>query len=278
MIPDNFEYVAPSTLAETLQLLAERGEDAKVLAGGHSLIPIMKLRLAAPALLIDIAHVAELKGVSRDGDTLRIGAATTHNEISRSNVVQQAAPALSEAAGLIGDRQVRARGTIGGSIAHNDPAADLPAVLLALDAQVVARSSTGDRVIPAPAFFRGMLEVDLQPNELVTEIRVPVSPKSAYVKIPNPASHYAIVGVAAVQANGGTRIGITGAASVAFRASNAESAIGGQALTPAVIADAASKAHDGRELLGDIHASSEYRAHLVGVVTRRALEAVSALP
>jgi carbon-monoxide dehydrogenase medium subunit len=272
MIPDNFEYVAPSSLAEALQILAERGEDAKVLAGGHSLIPLMKLRLANPALLVDISRIAELKGISRDGDGLRIGAATTHAELASSAVVAEVAPALSQAAGEIGDRQVRSRGTIGGSIAHNDPAADLPAVLLALDAQVVARSSTGERVIPAASFFRGMLEADLRPDELVTEVRVPASPKSAYVKMPNPASHYAIVGVAAVQANGDTRIGVTGAASVAFRAANAETALAGKTLTPDVIADASSKAHDGRELLSDIFASAEYRAHLIGVMTKRVLE------
>jgi carbon-monoxide dehydrogenase medium subunit len=272
MIPDNFEYVAPSSLAEALQVLAQRGDEAKVLAGGHSLIPLMKLRLAAPGVLVDIARIAELKGVSRDGDGLRIGAATTHAEIAASSVVREVAPALSQAAGEIGDRQVRARGTIGGSIAHNDPAADLPAVLLALDAQVVARSSSGERVIPAASFFRGMLEADLQSNELVTEVRVPAAPKSAYAKMPNPASHYAIVGVAAVQANGSMRIGVTGAAPVAFRAANAESVLEGRALTPEVIADAAAVAHDGRELLSDIHASAEYRAHLIGVITRRALE------
>ena len=169
---------------------------------------------------------------------------------------------------------MRARGTIGGSIAHNDPAADLPAALLALDAQVVVRSSSGERVIPAASFFRGMLDADLATNELVTEVRVPAAPRSAYVKMPNPASHYAIVGVAAVQANGGMRIGITGAAPVAYRSAGAEGALAGKPLTSEVIADAASKAHDGRELLSDIHASAEYRAHLIGVMTKRALQSL----
>jgi aerobic carbon-monoxide dehydrogenase medium subunit len=274
MIPDEFEYARPSSLAEALQLLADRGEDAKVLAGGHSLIPLMKMRLARPALLVDIGHITELRGIQRDATGLRIGAATTHAEIASSAVVAEVAPALSQAAGLIGDRQVRARGTIGGSIAHNDPAADLPAALLALDAQVVARSASGERVIPAASFFRGMLDADLSTNELVTEIRVPAAPRSAYVKMPNPASHYAIVGVAAVQANGGTRIGITGAAPVAYRSAGAESALAGKALTSDVIADASSKAHDGRELLSDIHASAEYRAHLIGVMTKRALQSL----
>jgi carbon-monoxide dehydrogenase medium subunit len=277
VIPDNFEYVAPNSLNEALQLLAQRGEDAKVLAGGHSLIPLMKLRLASPGVLVDITRLQELKGISRDGDILRIGAATTHAEISASALVREAAPALSQAAGEIGDRQVRARGTIGGSIAHNDPAADLPAAFLALDAQVVARSTSGERVISAASFFRGMLEADLEPNELVTEVRIPVAPRSAYVKIPNPASHYAVVGVAAAQSNGVTRIGVTGAAPVAFRASSAETALAGKDLTPDAILDAASKVNDGRELLSDIHASAEYRAHLISVMTKRALERVSAL-
>lgn len=277
MIPDNFEYVAPSSLNDALQVLAQHGDDAKVLAGGHSLIPLMKLRLAAPGVLVDITRIAELKGISRDGNTLRIGAATTHAEIASSAVIREGAPALSQAAGEIGDRQVRARGTIGGSIAHNDPAADLPAVFLALDAQVVAKSAAGERVIPAASFFRGMLEADLEPNELVTEVRVPIAPRSAYVKMPNPASHYAIVGVAAALAADGLRIGVTGAAPVAYRASSAESSLASQGLTADVIADAALKAHDGRELLSDIHASAEYRAHLVGVMTKRVLERVAAL-
>jgi carbon-monoxide dehydrogenase medium subunit len=277
VIPDNFEYVAPSSLNEALQILEQRGEDAKVLAGGHSLIPLMKLRLAAPGVLVDITRITDLNGISRDGDNLRIGAATTHAEIASSAVVREAAPALSQAAGEIGDRQVRARGTIGGSIAHNDPAADLPAVLLALDAQVAIKSANGERVVPAASFFRGMLEADLSANELVTEVRVPVTPKSAYIKVPNPASHYAIVGVAVAQSNGATRIGVTGAAPVAFRASGAETALAGKTLTPDVITDAATKANDGRELLSDIHASAVYRAHLVNVMTKRVLEKISGL-
>ena len=276
MIPDEFEYARPSSLAEALQLLADRGYDAKVLAGGHSLVPLMKLRLARPGLLVDIGHITELRGIRREADVLHIGAATTHAELASSAVVAEVAPALSQAAGLVGDRQVRTRGTIGGSISHNDPAADLPAALLALDAQVVVRSSGGERVIPSASFFRGMLDADVAPNELVIEVRVPAAPRSAYVKIPNPASHYALVGVAAALSGNGSvssaRIGVTGAAPVAFRAANAESALAGKALTPEVIADAASRAHDGRELLSDIHASAEYREHLIGVMTKRVLQ------
>lgn len=279
MIPANFEYLAPTTLAETLRALSDRQDDAKVLAGGHSLIPLMKLRLARPGLLIDLRRVAELRGVSQAGDRLSIGAMTTHAELASNALIARQAPALAQAAGEIGDRQVRARGTIGGSLAHSDPAADLPAVMLALDAEIVARSSSGERTIPADSFFRGLLETALEPNELITQVRVRAMPRSAYAKFPNPASHYAIAGVAAaVQGNGtvqSARIGVTGAAPTAYRATAAENALAGKPLSADAIAAAASAAHDGRELLSDIHASSEYRAALVRVLTQRALERLS---
>jgi aerobic carbon-monoxide dehydrogenase medium subunit len=276
MIPANFDYFAPTSLQEALQILAERGEEAKVLAGGHSLVPLMKLRLAQPGALIDVGRIPELRGISVEGGRIRIGAMTTHAAIATSPEVTQNAPALAQAAHEIGDRQVRARGTIGGSLAHNDPAADLPAVMLALDAEFVIRSSTGERTLPAADFFVGMLETAIQPNELITSISVAASPSSAYAKFPNPASHYAITGVcASVAANGNVssaQIGVTGAASMAFRATAAESALIGKPLSPESIAEAADAAFDGRELLGDIHASAEYRGHLIGVMTKRALE------
>jgi aerobic carbon-monoxide dehydrogenase medium subunit len=280
MIPANFDYFAPTNLQEALQLLAERGEEAKVLAGGHSLVPLMKLRLVQPAALIDVGRIAELRGISVEGDRIRIGAMTTHAAIAASPEVLQHAPALAQAAHEIGDRQVRARGTIGGSLAHNDPAADLPAVMLALDAAFVIGSSSGERTLPAADFFVGMLETAIQPNELITSISVAVSPSSAYVKFPNPASHYAITGVCASVTGNGTvssaRIGITGAAPMAFRATAAEAAITGKPLTSESIAAAARVAYDGRELLGDIHASSEYRGHLISVMTKRALDKLTA--
>jgi carbon-monoxide dehydrogenase medium subunit len=190
--------------------------------------------------------------------------------------VQQHAPALAQAAHEIGDRQVRARGTIGGSLAHNDPAADLPAVMLALDAQITAQSVRGSSTHAAGAFFVGMLETALAPDEVLTEVSVAVSPRSAYAKFPNPASHYAITGVGVSLQGDGTvtsaRVGITGAAEVAFRAGGAEAALAGKPLSADSIAAAADAAHDGRELLGDIHASAEYRSNLVKVMTRRALE------
>jgi carbon-monoxide dehydrogenase medium subunit len=276
MIPVNFDYFAPASLPEALQLLADRGEDAKLLAGGHSLVPLMKLRLAQPAALIDLGRIAELKGISVQSGRLRIGATTTHAHVASSLEVIQNAPALAQAAHEIGDRQVRARGTIGGSLAHNDPAADLPAVMLALDAEITVRSAGGERTLKAEDFFVGMLETALHPNELITSVSVAVSPQSSYVKFPNPASHYAITGVcASLQGNGtvsSARIGVTGAAPMAFRATAAESALTGKALSEESIAAAAAAAYDGRELLGDIHASAEYRGSLVRVMTRRALE------
>jgi carbon-monoxide dehydrogenase medium subunit len=276
VIPADFEYAAPSTLAEALQLLSDHPDDAKILAGGHSLVPLMKLRLAAPGMLIDLGRVAELKGISQDGGRVRIGAMTTHAEVAASSVVQQSAPALAQAAHEIGDRQVRARGTIGGSLAHSDPAADLPAAMLALDGQIVARSTRGERTIPVDEFFVDLLTTALEPDEIITAVTVAVSPRSAYIKFPNPASHYAIVGVGvSVQGNGtisATRIGVTGAAAMAYRATAAEAALAGKPLSAQSIAAAADAAYDGRELLGDIHASAEYRAALVKVMTRRALE------
>jgi len=276
VIPADFDYAAPSTLAEALQLLSDHPDDAKVLAGGHSLVPLMKLRLAAPGMLIDLGRISELKGVSQDGGRLRIGAMTTHAEVAASSVVQQSAPALAQAAHEIGDRQVRSRGTIGGSLAHSDPAADLPAAMLALDGQIVARSTRGERTIGADEFFVDLLTTALEPDEIITAVTVAVSPRSAYVKFPNPASHYAIAGVGvAVQGDGtvsAARIGVTGAAAMAYRATAAEAALTGQALSAQSIAAAADAAYDGRELLGDIHASAEYRAALVKVMTRRALE------
>jgi carbon-monoxide dehydrogenase medium subunit len=280
MIPNEFDYAAPESLSEALALLSQRPEDAKLLAGGHSLIPLMKLRLAAPGLLIDLRRLGELSGIRRDGDTLVIGATTTHREVAASPLLREAAPALSQAAASIGDRQVRARGTIGGSLAHADPAADLPAVILALNAELVARSSSGERRIAADGFFTGLLETALQPEEMLTEIRVPVAPRSAYLKMPNPASHYALAGVAvALQGNGtisSARVGVTGATFYAYRAAAAERALQGRPLSDDAITEAADQAVDAdRDFLSDIHASAEYRRQLVRVAARRALRGLA---
>jgi carbon-monoxide dehydrogenase medium subunit len=279
MIPMEFDYLAPASLAEALDILDEQLDTAKLLAGGHSLIPLMKLRLAAPATLVDLRNVSELRGISFHDGELRIGALTTHREVASSELVSMHAPVLAQAAAQIGDRQVRARGTVGGSLAHNDPAADLPAVMLALDAEMVVRSKTGSRAISAQDFFRDILETALAPNDILAEVRIKAAPRSAYAKFPNPASHYAITGVAAaVQGDGrldSARIGVTGAAPVAFRATAAESALAGSDLSAESIAKAADAAYDGRELLGDIHASAEYRAALIKIMTRRALQQIA---
>jgi aerobic carbon-monoxide dehydrogenase medium subunit len=276
VIPTAFDYLAPTSLQEALEVLDEQQDTAKLLAGGHSLIPLMKLRLAAPATLVDLRNVSELRGISFSDGELRIGALATHREVASSELVDMHAPALAQAAGQIGDRQVRARGTIGGSLAHNDPAADLPAVMLALDAEMVVRSKMGSRTISARDFFPDILETALAPNDILAEVRIKPAPRSAYAKFPNPASHYAITGVAAaVQDNGmlnSARIGVTGAAPVAFRATAAENQLSGGNLSAESIARAAEAAYDGRELLGDIHASAEYRAALIKVMTRRALQ------
>src|SRR5437763_4719969 len=190
----------------------------------------MKLRLAQPALLIDLGRISELRGIRREGGQLRIGAMTTHAEVEHSSDVRTAAPALAEAAHQIGDRQVRARGTIGGSLAHSDPSSDFPAVMLALGATMVCRSAAGERTVAAQDFFLGPLESAVRPDEVLTEVRLPETPRSAYEKFPNPASHYAVVGVA-VALNGEPRVGVTGAAPVAFRAAGAEDALRGSSLT-----------------------------------------------
>ena len=270
MIPTTFDYVTATSLDEALRILAEKPGEVKLLAGGHSLIPVMKLRLASPSTLVDIARVPGLRGIRETGDGLSIGATTTHAEIASSSAVQRLAPALAQAARQIGDRQVRARGTIGGSAAHADPASDYPAVLLALGATIVLRSTAGERTVPAEQFFTGLMETAARPDEAITEIRIPSAPRSVYAKFPNPASHYPIVGVAAAVKNGGVRIGVTGAAPVPFRATAAEGRLAGS-LNPGAINAAAGAAYDGRELLGDLHASQEYRGHLITVMTRRAL-------
>jgi aerobic carbon-monoxide dehydrogenase medium subunit len=270
MIPEGFEYVAPTSLDEALRLLDERADDAKLLAGGHSLLPVMKLRLASPGLLIDLRRVPGLKGVRRTADGLSVGPMTTYTEIINSADAAAVAPALVAAARAVGDRQVRARGTIGGSLSHADPASDMPAVALALGATVVLRSTAGERTVPAEEFFTNMMETAARPNEIMTEIRVPASPRSVYEKHPNPASHYAIVGVAAVARDGGVRVGITGAAAVPYRATAAEQQLSG-GLNGDAIGRAAAAAGNGQDFLGDLHASSEYRGHLVEVYTKRAL-------
>ena len=279
MFPNDFAYAAPRTLDEAIQLL-QANPDAKVLAGGHSLLPLMKTRLVAPPMLVDIGKIAELRHIAADG-MLHIGATVTYHEIEHSADVAERCPLLIETARNIGDPQVRNRGTLGGALAHSDPAADMTAVLLALGGDVKARGPRGERTIPADDLFVDMLETQLEPDEILTEITIPHShgrTGMAYEKFAHPASGYAIVGVAAVvQLSGdGTvsacRIGITGAGPKAQRAAAAEQLLNGKTPTADTIAAAAAQADSGLELIADLAGSEEYRAPLVRVQTRRALE------
>jgi carbon-monoxide dehydrogenase medium subunit len=286
MIPAAFEYRAPSSIQEALTILQERPGEAKLMAGGHSLLPMMKLRLAAPGLVVDLRQLRDqLSHIRLDGGTLRVGAMTPHAEVMASPVVQHRVPLLAETAATIADIQVRNRGTIGGSIAHADPSADYPAALLALDAQVAVQGPEGMRTIGIDDFLMDAFFTTLGEAEVITEVSVPVpGPRtgSAYLKFANKASHFAIVGVAAlVQLDGQGRlghvaIGITGAGPRAVRARSVEEALRGQRPTPQAIETASARASDGIDsFLSDLHGSPEYRANLCRVLTKRAtLQAV----
>ncbi|WP_324716638.1 xanthine dehydrogenase family protein subunit M [Carboxydochorda subterranea] len=281
MYPAAVDYRRASTLEEALAILAADGSRAKVLAGGHSLLPMMKLRLSNPGLLVDIGRLPELRGIRREGDRLVIGALTTHHEVETSPLVREACPVLAEAAAEVGDMQVRNRGTVGGNLAHADPASDLPAVAVALDAELVIAGAGGRRRTAAIGdFILGPLVTALGADELLVELRVPVlagRTGSAYVKHPHPASGYAVVGVAAVLTLGpdGTcqsaRVGITGVSDRAYRASGVEQVIVGRPLDDATLRDAAAKAADGVTVNSDLYASDAYRAHLSRVYAERAL-------
>ena len=280
MIPSAFEYVAPASLAEATSFLAAHPDDAKLVAGGHSLIPLMKLRLAAPKYLVDLAHVPGLKGIREANGAVEIGALSTHHDVEASSVIRERIPVLAETAALIGDVQVRNRGTIGGSLAHADPAADYPAPILALDAEIIATGSSGQRTIKATEFFVDLLTTALKSDEVITQVRIPIPAARtgvAYQKFPHPASRYAIVGVAAaVRLNpdgtcASAAIGITGAGSKAERATAAEQGLVGSKLDDAALQRAGAAAAEAIQPIGDIHASEEYRRHLVREFTVRAL-------
>ncbi len=283
MIPESFDYQRAGSVREALTLLKQHGENAKILAGGHSLIPTMKLRLANPGTLIDIGGISELKYINDKGDYLAIGAGTTHLMVETSSLVQQKAPALSQAAGQIGDVQVRNRGTIGGVLAHSDPQADYPGVVLALNATIVAEGSGGERTIEAVDYFTGLWETALGENEILTEVRIPVdsaNANSCYLKFPQPASRYPYVGCAvAMDKSGGNcsevRVGFSGVAESAFRDSGVEDAIRGQALKDETIAAASAKAAEGRTVLSDYFVSEEYRRAMAQVYAKRALAQLS---
>ena len=280
MYPAPFEYHRASTAHEAVALLGRYGAEAKLLAGGHSLIPLLKLRFASPKHLIDVRRIPGLSGVREDGGMLVVGAATPHATLERSPLVRERLPMLAEAAAQIGDPQVRNMGTIGGSLVHADPSADLPAVMLALGATLVALGPKGPRTLPIDSFFFKLFTTMLGPDELLTEIVIPLpgpGTGGAYEKFPHPASRYAIVGVAAqLTLQGGrisaARIGITGVAAKAYRAAAAEAALVGQAPDAATFSAAAARATEGVAVRSDPQTGDAYWRSLATTFTRRALQ------
>jgi aerobic carbon-monoxide dehydrogenase medium subunit len=269
MIPAEFDYTAPDSLDDAIRALADGGEDAKLLAGGHSLLPLMKLRLAAPTLLVDLRRVDGLSGIRRNGE-VAIGAMTTHAALAREQL-----GVVSAAASTIADPQVRHRGTVGGSLAHGDPASDLPAVVLALDGRIAVRGSGGEREIAAAEFFRDYLETALAPDEVVTEIRLPDASRwgFGYQKFNRRQEDWAMVAVCAVVAGeGDVRVGLTHMGSTPLRATAVEEALRGQPLNAETIARAAEQAAEGTSPPADLNASADYKRHLARVLCRRALE------
>lgn len=285
MIPAPFDYQTPATLEEAVSLLAMDPDGAKVLAGGHSLIPAMKLRLAQPQTLVDIARIKSLSYIREESNQIRIGATTTHYELESSDLLQQICPLLPACAKSIGDVQVRNKGTIGGSIAHSDPAADWPAAVLALNADLVVVGPGGERTVKATDFFVDLFTTALQPGEILREIRI-AKPTGrfgqAYQKVPHPASGFAVVGIAVhleVNDDGSCKaaqIGVTGVGVKAYRAQAVEAALAGTNLDEQTIASAAEHVCDGVDPNEDLYASGEYRCHLARVHVRRAIQAAKA--
>ncbi|HLI07420.1 MAG TPA: xanthine dehydrogenase family protein subunit M [Ktedonobacteraceae bacterium] len=281
-VPAAFEYHSATSVDEAISLLQQYGDDAKLLAGGQSLIPTMKLRLAQPAHLIDLGRVSGLSYIREEDGAVAVGAMTPYRQIEISDVLARYFPILPEGTSQIGDPAVRNRGTIGGSVAHSDPSADMPGIVLALKADLVAQGPNGTRTIKADDFFVGTFETALQPDEVLTELRFArpaARTGSAYVKLPNKASHYAVAGCAAVVTLDGSgvctsaSVVITGAASKATRASGVEAALVGKKLDEATIADAASHAAEGLDLIEDIHGSKAYRSQMAQVMAKRAVAA-----
>ena len=279
-LPAAFDYHPAKTVDEALALLQQFGDDAKLLAGGHSLLPLMKLRLAQPGHLIDIGRIDGLAYIREENGVVAVGAMTTYVMLENSDLIRRHFALLPEGIAVIGDPQVRNRGTIGGSIAHADPAADMPGIVLALKADILVQSSNGVRTIKADDFFTGTFETALQPGEIVTEIRFAIPPArtgSAYMKLENKASHYAVAGCAAVVTldTDGTctsaSVIITGASVKAHRASGVESVLVGKKLDESVVAGAATHATEGIELVEDIHGSKAYRGQMAVVMARRAI-------
>jgi aerobic carbon-monoxide dehydrogenase medium subunit len=266
VIPAGFDYARAGSVDEAIELLGR--EDAKLIAGGHSLIPLLRLRFARPSLLVDIGRLEELRYVRDDGDRIAIGALSRHADLALDPVLAQHCGLVARTAGNVGDPQVRHRGTIGGSVAHGDPASDLGTILLTLDADFGAQGPDGERTIPATEFFTGPFETALGPQELLKEMRVPKVDGGAYVKHVRRAQDWATVAVAAARVNGGTHVGLAGMGPTPVRASATEEALAGGASAD----DAAAKAADGTQPPSDVSGSAEYRAHLAQVLTRQALE------
>jgi carbon-monoxide dehydrogenase medium subunit len=272
MIPAPFDYVRAGSADEALALLTEHGDEAKLLAGGHSLLPMMRLRLAAPQVLVDLGHIDELRYVRREGEVLAVGALTRHADLVGSDLVHQTVPLLAQVASHVGDPQIRHRGTIGGSLAHADPSADLPAAVLALDAEMIVRGPAGERRVPAAEFFSGYFTTTLADDEMLAEIRIPVTGAEQhwYSKFVRRANDWAIVAVAVA----GTRIALAGMGPTPLRAAAAEHAL----TAGADAAGAAELADEGTDPVADLHADKDYRRHLARVLTRRALESAAARP
>lgn len=285
MIPAAFDYARPTTVDEALQALADGGEDAKILAGGQSLIPVMRLRLAAPSTVVDLTRVAELRGVREDGDALVIGAMTTHSDVLADPLIRQHAPLIAQATETVADRQVRHRGTFGGALAHADPAGDLPAVALALDAEFVIAGPAGRRTVPAGEFFVDYLTTALAEDELLVEVRVPELAGQwgmHYEKFNRVAQAWSIVAVAAaVRREDGhiaeARIGLTNMGTTPLRATATEQALAGADAVAEAVARAAEQAAEGTEPSDDLNAKADYRRHLARVLTRRAVTAAAGL-
>jgi carbon-monoxide dehydrogenase medium subunit len=277
MIPAAFEYVRATSLDDGLAKLKGAGAGAKLVAGGHSLVPLMKLRLSEPRVLVDIGRIPDLAGIRERDGKIVVGAATVHHDVATSPLLRERCPMMAEAAAMIGDPQVRNRGTMGGSVAHADPASDIPAVLVALDAEIHMKGPNGWRVVAASEFFEGVFTVNMAPDEIIAAIQFTPVRTAAYAKLRHRASHFAIVGVAAaLDVDGRTvrsaRVGLTGAASHAQRLASVERALAGRPLSNEAVDAAAEVAGEGLTgLNSDIHASAEYRYAMVRVFTRRAL-------
>jgi carbon-monoxide dehydrogenase medium subunit len=285
MFPASFGYVTARSIEEALQLMAKHGEDGKLLAGGHSLLPAMKLRLQSPRTLIDIGTVPGLRGVRLEGSDLVIGALTVHAEVAASELARKHVPGLANAAAVIGDLQVRNRGTIGGSVAHADPGADLPVILIALNASFIAQSSSGSRTLAVDDFFTDFYTTAMKPSEILTQIRVPIPTAgtgTAYAKFPHPASGYVVVsaGASVTRDRSGScaaaRVAIGGLGAGPVRASETEAELQGKPLTPETIAAAAARAAANTDPMEDSYAGADYKRHVATVYARRAIEAAAA--